>query len=386
VVSLSGNWMQIVAEMWLVLRLTDSGVAVGVTSALQFLPVLLFGAWGGLLADRIPKRGLLMVTQAAMAIPALTLFALAASGSAELWMVFALVFARGAVNAIDNPTRQSFVIEMVGPERVVNAVSLNSVIVHSARIVGPALAGIAIALWGVAPCFLLNALTFVAMIVALWRMRPDELVAAPLAEREPGALRAALRYVRATPELLIPLGLMAVVGTLTLNFQVVLPLLAKFSFHSDASVYSTLVAAMGVGAVVGALATGARGRVSPGLLIRASAWLGALTLVLAAAPTLPLALIALPALGAASVVFAAGVNSALQLSVEPAMRGRVMALYSVVFLGSTPIGGPLVGWIAQAASPRWSLVLGGAAALVAGVVARTAFQRAELHPRPASSA
>ncbi len=295
-------------------------------------------------------------------------------------MVFALVFARGAVNAIDNPTRQSFVIEMVGPERVVNAVSLNSVIVHSARIVGPALAGIAIALWGVAPCFLLNALTFVAMIVALWRMRPEELGAAPLAEREPGALRAALRYVRATPELLIPLGLMAVVGTLTLNFQVVLPLMAKFSFHSDASVYSTLVAAMGVGAVAGALATGARGRVSPGLLIGASAWLGALTLVLAAAPTLSLALVALPALGAASVTFAAGVNSALQLSVEPAMRGRVMALYSVVFLGSTPIGGPLVGWIAQAASPRWSLVLGGAAALLAGLVARTAFQRAELHP------
>jgi MFS family permease len=378
VVSLSGNWMQIVAEMWLVLRLTDSGLAVGVTSALQFLPILLFGAWGGLLADRVPKRRLLMVTQAAMVLPALALFALTASGAIELWMVFALVLARGAVNAIDNPTRQSFVIEMVGPERVVNAVSLNSVIVHSARIVGPAVAGVAIALWGVAPCFALNALTFVAMIVALWRMRPEQLRPAPLAAREPDALRAALRYVRGTPELAIPLALMAVVGTLTLNFQVLLPLLARFSFHAEASTYSLLVAAMGVGAVVGALATGARGRVSPGLVVGACLWLGALTLALAAAPTLPLALIALPALGAAAVTFAAGVNSALQLRVESAMRGRVMALYSVVFLGSTPIGGPLLGWLAQAASPRASLALGGGAALLAGAAARAAFARAEL--------
>jgi MFS family permease len=367
--------MQIVAEMWLVLRLTDSGIAVGATSALQFVPILLFGAYGGLLADRLPKRQLLISTQAAMALPALALWALTMSGSVQLWMVFALVFTRGLINAVDNPTRQSFVIEMVGPDRVVNAISLNSVIVHSARIVGPAVAGVAIALWGVGPCFGLNALTFLVMIGALWRMQPEQLVPAPIAKREPKALRAAVRYVRGTPELAIPLGLMAVVGTLTLNFQVLLPLLARFSFHAGASTYSLLVAAMGVGAVVGALATGARGRVSPGLLVGASAWLGALTLALAAAPTLSLALVALPALGAAAVTFAAGVNSTLQLSVEPAMRGRVMALYSVVFLGSTPIGGPLVGWIAEAASPRASLALGGVAALAAALGARTAFSR-----------
>jgi MFS family permease len=376
VISLSGNWMQIVAEMWLVLRLTDSGVAVGATSALQFAPILLFGAFGGLLADRFPKRRLLIATQVAMALPALALWALTASGGIELWMVFALVFARGTVNALDNPTRQSFVIEMVGARRVMNAVSLNSVIVHSARIVGPALAGLVIATWGVEPCFLLNAITFLAMIVALARMDPAELRPAPRSKRERGALRAALRYVRGTPELSIPLALMAVVGTLTLNFLVLLPLMARFTFHGGASSYSTLVSVMGAGAVAGALVAGTRTRVTPGLLVGASAWLGGLTLALAAAPSYAFAVAALVPLGAATVTFAASINSALQLSVKPEMRGRVMALYSIVFLGSTPIGGPLVGWLAEAAGPRASLALGGIAALVAGLAARSAFARA----------
>jgi MFS family permease len=367
--------MQIVAEMWLVLRLTDSGLAVGATSALQFAPILLFGAFGGLLADRFPKRRLLILTQALMALPALALWALTATGAVELWMVFALVFARGTVNAVDNPTRQSFVIEMVGGERVMNAVSLNSVIVHSARIVGPAIAGLVIATWGVELCFLLNALTFLAMIAALRRMEPAELRPAPRSQREPGALRAALRYVRATPELALPLALMAVVGTLTLNFQVLLPLLARFTFAGGASSYSTLVAVMGAGAVAGALVAGTRTRVSGRLLAGSAAWLGALTLALAAAPSYGLALLALVPLGAASVTFAASVNSALQLAVEPAMRGRVMALYSIVFLGSTPIGGPLVGWIAEAAGPRASLALGGVAALAAALAAWTALAR-----------
>lgn len=384
--SLSGNWMQIVAEMWLVLHLTKSGIAVGITSGLQFAPILLFGAYGGLLADRFSKRRVLLVTQVLMMLPPLTLFALTVSGSAELWMVFALVFARGMVNAVDNPTRQSFVIEMVGADRVVNAVSLNSVIVQCARIAGPALAGLVIALWGVDPCFLINALSFLVMIAALLRMRTSELQPAPRSPREPGALRAALRYVFATPALAVPLGLMAVVGTLTLNYQVVLPLFASFTFDAGASVYSALVAAMGVGAVVGALAMGAHGRASPRLMVGASAALGTFTLIVAVAPTLTLAMIALVPLGAAAVVFAAGINSTLQLEVEPAMRGRVMALYSVVFLGSTPIGGPLVGWISQAADPRIALALGGAAALLAGMVARTAFARAKAAAPAAVSA
>jgi len=375
VVSLSGNWMQTVAEVWLILKLTGSGTLVGVAAGLQFLPVLVAGAWGGLLADRIPKRRLLTITQALMALPALTLWALTAKGVVTPAMVLGLIFLRGCVTAFDNPARQSFVAEMVGADRVVNAISLNSVIVHTARIVGPATAGGVIALLGVAPCFLFNALTFVAMLVALRRMDPAELGTAPVTRREPGQLRSALRYVREMPALRIPLAMMAVVGTLSFNFQVILPLLARFTWHGTAAAYAGLTAAMGVGSVCGALASGARGRVSPRLLTVAATAFGAFMLLAAAAPTFPLEILALVPLGAMSVTFAAGVNSALQLAVEPAMRGRVMALYSVVFLGSTPIGAPLVGWLAEAVSPRAGLALGGAAALVAAAGAGVAYAR-----------
>lgn len=373
-VSLSGNWMQIVAEMWLILSLTGSGVAVGVTSALQFLPFLLFGAFGGLLADRFPKRSLLIVTQTLMALPALTLWAITAAGTVEPWMVWALVFARGSVNAVDNPTRQSFAIEMVGADRLVNAVSLNNALVHSARIVGPAAAGLVIATLGVGPCFLLNALSFGAMIVALRSMEPGDLRPAPVATRGPGAVRAALGYVAHTPALAIPLAMMAVVGTLGYNFQVILPLLARFSFDGGAATYTALAVAMGAGSVAGALAAGARGRVGPGLLVAAAFGFGAVALIAAVAPSVPLEIAALVPLGAASVTFAAGVNSSLQLEADPPMRGRVMALYSMVFLGSTPIGGPIAGWLSQTIDPRAALVMTGAAALVAAVGARAAFR------------
>jgi MFS family permease len=376
VVSLSGNWVQIVAETWLILQLTDSAMAVGVNTALQFAPLLLFGAFGGLLADRFDKRRLLMVTQAAMVVPAVALWALATAGAVEPWMVFALVFVRGSFLAVDNPTRQSFVIEMVGPDRVVNAVSLNSALVHMARMAGPAVAGILIATVGVEPCFLVNAATFAAMLVALRRMQPSELTRPVPTQRRRGALREALRYVAATPALAVPLAMMALVGTLAFNFQVLLPLLARFSFHGGSGSYATLVIAMGAGSVVGALVAGARGRVSPQLLIASSAAFGLCTLLAALAPTLALASIALALTGAASVTFAAGVNSALQLAVEPAMRGRVMALYSVVFLGSTPIGGPLAGWLAGSAGPRAGLVLGAAAAIAAALGAWVILRRA----------
>src|SRR4051794_24199413 len=383
VVSLSGNWMQTVAEMWLIVRLTENGIAVGLTAALQFLPILLFGAYGGLLADRFPKRKVLMTTQAMMALPALALWALAASGHVEAWMVFALVFARGAVNALDNPTRQSFVIEMVGGSRVVNAVSLNSVLVHSARIAGPALAGVVIATAGVAPCFLVNALSFGAMIVALWRMDPRALSPAKTQPRAPGQVRAALRYVRRTPALAVPLALMAAVSTLALNFQVLLPLVARFTFHGTASTYAALTSAMAVGAVIGALVAGWRSSVTPRLMVLAATAFGVATLLAAVAPALGLMLLLLPLVGAASVTFTAGVNSGLQLAVAPEMRGRVMALYSVVFLGSTPIGGPLSGWLAEATDPRWALAAGGVATLVAAVAARWAFIRAARRAAPA---
>ena len=290
-----------------------------------------------------------------MAVPALALFALAATGAAEPWMVLALILVRGSVVAIDNPARQSFVVEIVGPDRVVNAVALNRVVVHCSRILGPALAGTIIALVGIAPCFLVNALSFLAMFIALRTMNPRALHTPKPAERKRGraAQRPALRarHARAAD----PAAMMALVGTISFNFQVLLPLLADFTWNGTATTYAMLTAAMGVGSVAGALAAGARGRVSPGLLVVSSLAFGLSMLLAAAAPTLELQLAALIPLGAASVTFAAGVNSALQIHVEPTMRGRVMALYSVVFLGSTPIGAPLVGWLAEAAGPRAGL-------------------------------
>ncbi|HEU5252004.1 MAG TPA: MFS transporter [Solirubrobacterales bacterium] len=374
-ISLSGTWMQTVAAIWVILTLTDSGVAVGLTTALQFLPMLLIGAWGGLLADRFPKRRLLIATQALMAIPAVGLFAVTATGVVTPWMVYLAVFAMGSVNAVDNPTRQSFVYEMVGPDRLVNAVSLNSVIVQAARIVGPAIAGVLIATVGVAPVFALNALTFVAMILALRGMDPGRLHAEPVAERAPGAIRAGLRYVLATPELLVPLALMGLVGTLGFNFQVVLPLLAKFSFESGAITYAALVSAMAVGSIAGALVNGHRGRTGPRLIAGGALAFGVSALLAAAMPSLALEIVMLAILGAASVTFAATINSTLQLAVTPEMRGRVMALYSVVFLGSTPIGGPIAGWLAQSYDPRVALCLAGASGLLAAWIAHHSLAR-----------
>jgi MFS family permease len=375
VVSITGNWMQTVAEMWLMVQLTGSGVSVGLTAGLQFLPILLFGAWGGLLADRMSKRRLLMITQSLMALPALALWALTTSGAVEVWMVYGLVLARGAVNAVDNPARQSFAIEMVGTDRVVNAVALNSVIIHTARILGPAAAGLTIALIGVGPCFLVNSISFAAMLLALKGMDPERLHTPEIALRARGQLRSALRYVARTPNLRIPLAMMAVVGTLSFNFQVLLPLLASFTWHGTAALYTALAVAMGIGSVTGALAAGARGRVGPRLLVAAAAAFGVAELLVAVAPTIELQLLALVPLGAVSVTFAAGINSSLQLAVEPSMRGRVMALYSVVFLGSTPIGAPLVGWIAEVAGPRAGLVVGALAALLAAAGGAAAFAR-----------
>ncbi len=370
VISLSGNWMQNVTALWLILSLTGSGFAVGLTTALQFLPMLLFGAYGGLLADRLPKRQLLFVTQSLMMIPAAGLFAVTAAHVEQPWMIYVGVFLFGAVNCVDNPTRQSFVIEMVGSDRLVNAVSLNSVIIETARIVGPAIAGLIIATAGVVPCFGINLLTFVAMIAALWSMDPRALRAPPPAVRKPGAIREGLRHVRRTPELAVPLALMARVGTLGFNFQVALPLLAKFSFHGGPGAYALLVSAMGVGSITAALVNGNRGETGPRLIAAASLAFGVAALLAAAMPALVLEAVTLAALGAAAVIFVSSVNSTIQLAVSAEMRGRVMALFSIVFLGSTPIGGPLTGWLAEAYDPRVTLVLAGVSGLSAAWVAR----------------
>lgn len=369
VISVSGNWMQIVAEAWLILSLTSSGIALGVSTALQFLPILLLGAWGGLLADRFSKRRLLMVTQTLMILPALTLFVLAATGAATLWMVYALVLARGLVTAVDNPTRQSFISEMVGPGNVVNAVSLNSILVQTARITGPAAAALVIATSGVAACFALNAVTFAAMIVALTRMDPAALHAGPPAARARGQIREALEVVRADRALWVPLATMGVVSALAYNFQTVLPLLARYTFAGSAGTYALLLGAMGVGAIAAALAGGARGRTSPQLISGAAIAFGTGLALAAAAPTLDLALAALTLVGAASVTFTNAVNSHLQLSAPPALRGRVMALFGVVFLGSTPLGAPLLGVVCEVAGARAGLAVGAVGAITAGLAA-----------------
>jgi MFS family permease len=280
------------------------------------------------------------------------------------------------VLAIDNPARQAFVMEIVGPERIVNAVALNSVVVHTSRIAGPAAAGTVIALLGVGPCFAINALSFGAMLVALRRMDRSALLTPPRAVKARGDVRLALRHVRATPELWIPLGAMVLVGTLSFNFQVLMPLLASDTWQGTATTYALMTMAMAVGSVGGALLTGGIGRVSPRLIVGASLAFGVFELLAAAAPSLPLQVLALVPLGAVSVTFAASVNSSMQLAASPAMRGRVMSLYSVVFLGSTPIGAPLVGWLAEVVSPRAGLALGGAAALIAAAGAWVAYARA----------
>ena len=385
-VSISGNWMQIVAEMWLVLTLTGSALAVGVTSALQFLPILLVGAWGGLIADSVGKRKLLLLTQALMAIPPLVLFGLSATDSVAAWMVMALVLARGIVLAVDLPARQSYVIEIVGTDKVVSAVGLQSVLIHTSRITGPAIAGVLIAGGSIELCFLLNALSFGGMILALWSLDSSALAPPKLATREPGAIRKGFDYVTRTPELAIPIGMMAVIGTLGLNFHVLLPLLARESFGGGPESYSMLVIAMGAGAVAGALAIGARERIGERWLVGSALAFGVFCLVATAAPSLDLLALALVPLGAASVTFAAGVNSTLQLGAAPPMRGRVMALFSIVFMGSTPIGGPIVGWISGAWDARAALALAGAAAIATGAGAAFAYSRLSSEPEVAAEA
>ncbi len=368
-VSLSGTWMQGVAQAWLVLKLTGSGTALGLVIALQFLPLLLFGAFGGVITDRFDKRRLLYVTQTAAGLLALTLGILVSTDLIRLWMVYALAAGLGCVHAVDNPTRQTFVLEMVGAEELPNAVTLNSVMVNLARVLGPAAAGILIGTVGLGPCFLINAASYLAVVVALARMQVNELQRGTPQPRAGGQLREGFGYVRSTPALRTPLLMMAVIGTLAYEFQVILPLMARFTFHGDAGTYGLMTSFMGGGAVVGGLYAASRRPRSPAALSLLALIFGAVLLAASLAPTLPLELAALVLVGAVSIMFIASGNTALQLAAKPEMRGRVMALWSVAFLGSTPVGGPIVGWVGQHFGPRFGLGLGAVAALVAGVLA-----------------
>jgi MFS family permease len=365
-VSIVGTWAQRVAQDWLVLELTDSGVALGVSMVLQFGPVVLLGLWGGAVVDRADRRRLLVATQSAQAVLAALLGALAIAGVVQLWMVYALALALGVVTVFDNPARQALVGEMVRPADYVNAQALTSTVHNAGRLVGPAVAGLLIATTGVGVAFLVNAVSFLAVLVGLLRMNRRAPRASGHEGRGASRARDGLRYVRRSPELWVTLLLVGVVGLFGQNFRVVLPLLAQDTFHGGPEVYGYLTAALGLGAVLGALAGAARETATAwGLLLSCMAF-GLVNLLAAAVPVLPFAYVAMIALGVVNIVFNTLGRSVLLLGSDPGMHGRVLALHALVFLGSTPFGGPLLGWICEAFGPRTGFVVAGASALVAG--------------------
>uniref|UniRef100_UPI002FE19792 MFS transporter n=1 Tax=Rhabdothermincola sp. TaxID=2820405 RepID=UPI002FE19792 len=381
VVSVSGTWMQTVAQAWLVLRLTGSGVALGVTTALQFLPMLVLGPWAGVIADRSDKRRLLLATQSAAGSLALVLGVLTATGAVQLWMVFLLALGLGLVNAFDMPARQSFVYEMVGPEHLTNAVGLNSTVMNAGRLVGPAVGGVVIATLGLATCFLLNALSYAAVLAALAAMRVGELHRTEPVARQHGQLLEGLRYVWVTPALRTPLLMLAVIGTLTYEFQVSLPILATFTFGAGAEGYGALLSAMSAGAVIGGLVLAGRMTASHRGVGWSAAAFGLLVLVASVMPTLTATAVVMPLVGAASIAVITLTNATLQLTADPQMRARVIALYGVAFLGSTPIGGPIVGWVGETLGGRAALAIGGLAALVSALIGWRSLERAALTTR-----
>ncbi len=387
-ISLVGTWMQSVAQSWLVLTLTGSGTALGFVVAMQTLPVLLLGPYGGVVADRVDKRRLMIALQSMMGVLALVLGVLTVTGAVSLWEVYVLALLLGLNNAFENPARQAFVLEMVGSRDLPNAVTLNSVLVNTARAVGPAIAGVIIATGGIGICFLLNAASFIAVVYSLVTMNLAALRPSPPTERAPGQLRQGLSYVRRTTNLAVPLAMMALIGTLAYEFQVVLPVVARVTFHGGAQVYGFMTAAMGIGALAGGLVVASRRRTGLRPLVIGAAGFGVVILAAAVAPSLPLELVALFGVGAGSISFLAVGNSTLQLAAEPSMRGRVMALWAVAFLGSTPIGGPIAGFVAEHAGGRWALAMGALACFAAAALGLAAVRRhrAPVREAPAGSA
>ncbi|MGI8867974.1 MAG: MFS transporter [Mycobacteriales bacterium] len=385
-VSLVGTWMQMVAQSWLVLSLTNSGAALGLSVALQTLPVLILGPYGGVVADRVDKRRLMIMLQSMMGMLALVLGLLTVTGVVNLGEVYVLAFLLGLNNCFENPARQSFILEMVGPEHLRNAVSLNSVLVNVARAVGPAIAGLIIAAGGTGVCFLLNAASFGAVVWSLSILDTSRLSPSPPSPRARGQLREGLAYVRRTPEIAMPLVMMALVGCLAYEFQVVLPILAKETFHGNSTTFGFMTAAMGIGAVIGGLFVAARGNTGVPALVRSVLIFGVVFLAAGLAPYLWLELLLLAAVGAAGIGFLSKGNSTLQLAAAPGMRGRVMALWAVAFMGSTPIGGPIAGWVSDAVGGRGGLILGAAACFAAGILGFLSMRRHQAAPGVAGGA
>ncbi|MGH3733146.1 MAG: MFS transporter [Acidimicrobiales bacterium] len=366
--SLIGTWMQSTAQSWLVFTLTHSATDIGFVVALQTLPVLLLGPYGGVIADRVDKRRLMIALQSVMGLQAVALAVLSILHIVTYLDVCLLAMVLGFNNAFENPSRQAFVLEMVGPNNLRNAVSLNSTMNNVARAVGPAIAGVLIAAVGEGWCFALNALSFVAVVGSLLAMDRSTLNPSTPTTRAKGQLREGFRYVAKTPKLAIPLVMMALVGMLAYEFQVTLPIVAGRVFHGSSATYGLLLAAMGAGAVIGGLWTAARGKTGSRALTRASLIFGVCMTLAALAPLLGIEFVAIAIVGFASVSFLSMANSTLQLGTDPQMRGRVMALWAVAFMGSTPIGGPLIGWITSSAGARVGLGVGAASCFAAGVM------------------
>jgi MFS family permease len=354
-----GTWMGRVSQDWLVLtQLTDnSSTALGLVTALQFLPVVLFAPFGGVLADRFPKRRILAVTQSTLALTSLLTGVLVVTGTVQLWHIYALAFIMGCATAVDNPARQTFVSERVPRESLSNAVGLNSASFNAARLVGPGVAGLVIAAWGTGVSFFVNTLSFVAVLFALFHLRVRELRPAPRV-RSKGSLREGARYVRGRPDIILILVLIFMLGTFGMNFQLTIAVMATEAFHKGAGEYGLLGSVMAVGSLAGALLSARRPRPRLRILLVALAGFTVSTLAAGLAPSYVwFALFLIPS-GLAAMTVMTSANSMVQLSVDPQMRGRVMSLYMAIFMGGTPIGAPLIGWIGEAWGPRWTILVG----------------------------
>jgi MFS family permease len=365
-ISQVGNWLTLVAQALLVLQLTNNGVALGLLQAAQFGPVLLLGAWGGLVADRSDKRKLLLTVQTIAMMQSFALAALAFSGHPPVGAIYAVAFVGGITMAFDNPARRSFVVEMVVADDVQNAVSLNSALMTSARVVGPAVAGLLITTVGFGWCFLVDGVSYIAVLIGLWMMRPSELHPAPVTPRARRQIRQGLSYIRSIESLWVPLTMMGIVGTLAYNFQTVFPLFTLRDLGGGESTFTVLFSIVSVGALVGALFAAQRRTIGVRDVAAASIAYGVTMAAMALAPNEAAAFVIAPLLGAASIAFLTASTAIVQIESAPEMRGRVLALQAMLFLGSTPIGGPIVGWVAQEFNARYAIGLGAAAALGAG--------------------
>lgn len=358
-VSNIGTWMGRVAQDWLVLtELTDhSSAALGIVTGLQFLPFLLLAPWAGMIADRFPKRRILLVTQVALALSSLVLGVLVVTGTAQLWMVYAIALFTGVATAIDNPARQSFVSEMVPRDRLANAVALNSASFNAGRLIGPGIAGLTIAVFNTGMALLLNTLTFVAVLVALVLLRPSELRPAPVT-RGKGAIADGVRYVRRRPDLILVMVLVFVLGTFGMNFQITTALMATREFGKGPTEFGLLGSIMAIGSLTAALLSARRSQPRLRHLLTALVGFVLATGAAALAPTYLLFALSLVPVGLAALTALTTANAMVQLRVEPYMRGRVMALYMAIFMGGTPVGAPIIGWIGDVWGPRWTIAIG----------------------------